>query len=141
MMPLEQTTINRTTSAGNTKNGTEDESEIITKYTWEQVNERRRCNQTPDTTIEKKPFSLIPKTDMKRSQDSQTRTCKKTRQIKQQTLKINNRGNLNPHQYIYGITIYREMVKHLATTIEEEQYYCKTVSNETIKFNVTTSEF
>jgi hypothetical protein len=59
----------------------------------------------------------------------------------QQTLKINNRGNLNPHQYIYRITIYREIVKHLATTIEEEQYYCKTLSNETIKFNVTTSEF
>jgi hypothetical protein len=32
------------------------------------------------------------------------------------------------------------MVRHLATTIEEEQYYCKALSNETIKTNVTTSE-
>jgi hypothetical protein len=31
------------------------------------------------------------------------------------------------------------MVKHLATTIEE-QYYCKSLSNVTIKINVTTSE-
>jgi hypothetical protein len=30
------------------------------------------------------------------------------------------------------------MAKHLATT--EEQYYYKTLSNETIKINVTTSE-
>jgi selenocysteine-specific translation elongation factor len=32
------------------------------------------------------------------------------------------------------------MVEHLATAIEEEQYYCKALSNETIKINVTTSE-
>jgi hypothetical protein len=77
---------------------------------------------------------------MKSSQGSQRRTCKQTRQMKQQqTLKINNQENLNPHQYIYiyiyiykhthththGVANYREMVKHLATMIEKKQYYCK----------------
>jgi hypothetical protein len=32
------------------------------------------------------------------------------------------------------------MVKHLAITIEQEQYYCKPFSNDTIQINVTTSE-
>jgi hypothetical protein len=32
------------------------------------------------------------------------------------------------------------MVEHLATTIGEEQYYCKALSDETIKINLTTSE-
>jgi hypothetical protein len=32
------------------------------------------------------------------------------------------------------------MVKHLATTTEEEQFYCKALSAETIKINVTISE-
>jgi hypothetical protein len=32
------------------------------------------------------------------------------------------------------------MVEHLATTTEEEQHYCKALSNETIKISVTTSE-
>jgi hypothetical protein len=36
-------------------------------------------------------------------------------------------------------SIYCEMVKHPATTTEEE-YYCKALSNETMKINVTTSE-
>jgi isochorismate synthase EntC len=85
---------------------------------------------------------------MKSSHGSQTRTCKKTRQMKQQqTLKINNQDNLNPQHYIYiyiyiyiyGVTNYCEMVKRLATTIKE-QYYCKALSNETIKINVTISK-
>jgi hypothetical protein len=45
-----------------------------------------------------------------------------------------------PPIYIYGVTNYREMVEHIATTAEEEQYYCKALSNETIKINVTTPE-
>jgi hypothetical protein len=32
------------------------------------------------------------------------------------------------------------MLKHLATTIEKEQYYCKELSNEMMKINVITSE-
>jgi hypothetical protein len=34
---------------------------------------------------------------------------------------------------IYGVTNYRDKVEHPATTIDEEQYYCKALSNETIK--------
>jgi hypothetical protein len=59
-----------------------------------------------------------------------------------------NTNNKQPRQskpppiyiYIYGVTDYHEMVKHLATTTEEKQYYCKALSNETIKINVTTSQ-
>jgi hypothetical protein len=35
MMPLEQTTINRTLSTSNNKNNTQDEPEIRTNYTWQ----------------------------------------------------------------------------------------------------------
>jgi hypothetical protein len=33
------------------------------------------------------------------------------------------------------VTHYSEKVKHLATATEKEQYYCKAISNETIKIN------
>ena len=32
------------------------------------------------------------------------------------------------------------MVKYLAGTLEEEQYYCKALRNETVKINVNTSD-
>jgi hypothetical protein len=54
------------------------------------------------------------------------------------TKNIPPRESEPPPIYIYGVTNYHEMVKHLATTIEEEQYYCKALSNEAIKINVTT---
>jgi hypothetical protein len=103
MMPLEQTTINRTPSTSNNNHNTQDEPEIRPNYTWQQVKKRKRSNQSPETKIEGNPFSLIPKTDMKSSHGSQTRTCKQTRQMKQpQTLKIYHQENLNPHQYIHA---------------------------------------
>jgi hypothetical protein len=36
MMPLQQTTINRTTTTSNTKNNTQNEPETTTNYTWQQ---------------------------------------------------------------------------------------------------------
>jgi hypothetical protein len=54
MMPLEQTTINKTPPTSNNKNNTQGESEIRTNYAWQQVKKRKRCNQSPETTMEGK---------------------------------------------------------------------------------------
>jgi hypothetical protein len=37
---------------------------------------------------------------------------------------------------MYGVTNYCDMVKYLAVTLEEEQYYCTTLPNETVKINI-----
>jgi hypothetical protein len=56
MMPLQQTAIKKTPSTSNNKNNTQNEPEIRTNYTWQQVKERKRSNQTPETTMEGNPF-------------------------------------------------------------------------------------
>jgi hypothetical protein len=56
IMPLEQTTINRTPSTSNNKNNTQGGPEIRTNYAWQQVKERKRYNQSPETTMEGNPF-------------------------------------------------------------------------------------
>jgi len=45
-----------------------------------------------------------------------------------------------PPIYVYGVTNYCDMVKYLVGTLEEEQYYCKALPNETVKINVNTSD-
>jgi hypothetical protein len=52
MMPLEQTTINRTPSTSNNKNNIQDEPEVRTNYTWQQVKKRKRSNQSPEIALE-----------------------------------------------------------------------------------------
>jgi hypothetical protein len=141
VMPLEQT-IDRTPSTSNNKNNTQDEPEIRTNYTWQQAKKRKRCNQSPETTMEGNPFlfntqnryeelSQLSDEDMQTNETDETTTNTKNKPP---------RKSKPPPVYIYGVTNYREKVKHLATTIEEDQYYCKALSNETTKINVTTSE-
>jgi len=45
-----------------------------------------------------------------------------------------------PPIYVYGVIYYRDMVKYLTETLEEEQYYCKALPNETVKININTSD-
>ena len=42
--------------------------------------------------------------------------------------------------YVYAVTNYRDMVKCLTEILEEEQYCCKALPNETVKINVNTSD-
>jgi len=45
-----------------------------------------------------------------------------------------------PAIYVYCVINYRDMVKYLTETLEEEQYYCKALQNEMVKINVNTSD-
>ena len=45
-----------------------------------------------------------------------------------------------PPIYVYGVTNYRDMVKYLTEILEEDQYYCKALPNETVKIKVNTSD-
>jgi hypothetical protein len=35
--------------------------------------------------------------------------------------------------FVYGVTNFNDMTTHLSAIIEEEQYHCKVISNDTIK--------
>ena len=51
-----------------------------------------------------------------------------------------SREHKPPPIYVYGVTNYQDMVSYLTVTLEEEQYYCKALSDEMIKINVSTSD-
>jgi hypothetical protein len=97
MMPLEQTTINRTPSTSNNKNNTQDEPEIRTNYTWQGVKKRKRSNQSPETIIEGNPFLFNTQNRYEELSRLSDEDMQKTRQVKhKQTPKINHEENLNP---------------------------------------------
>jgi len=50
------------------------------------------------------------------------------------------RSHKPPPIYVYDVTNYRAMTQYLTEFLEEEQYYCKALPNETVKINVTTSD-
>jgi hypothetical protein len=90
MTPLEQTTINRTPSTGNNKYNTQNEPEIRTHYTWQQVKKRKRSTQTPETTTEGNPFhfntrnryeelSPLSDEDMQTNETNETATSTKNK--------------------------------------------------------------
>jgi hypothetical protein len=56
MMPLQQTTINRTPTTSSTKNNTQNKPETTKNYTWQQIKKRKRWNQTEETTTVGNPI-------------------------------------------------------------------------------------
>jgi hypothetical protein len=54
-----------------------------------------------------------------------------------------NKGKKNPKPspiYIYGVTDYKAMVQKLAKALDEETYFTKTLSNNTVRIGIITSE-
>jgi hypothetical protein len=45
-----------------------------------------------------------------------------------------------PPLFVYGVTNFSDMTAHLSAIIEEGQYHCKVVSNDTIKIYAATSD-
>ena len=45
-----------------------------------------------------------------------------------------------PPIYVYGVTNHQDTMSYLTTTVEEQQYSCKALSDETNKINVSTSD-
>jgi hypothetical protein len=121
MMPLQKTTINRTPSTSNDKNNTQNEPEIRTNYTWQQIKKRKNSNPFLFNTQNRyEELSRSSDKDMQTNEPNETATNTKNKQPSE-----SKPPPIYIYIYIYGVTNYREMVKHLATTIEEEQYYCK----------------
>jgi hypothetical protein len=137
MVPLQQTP-----STSNIKSHTQRETVKTTNYTWQQIKRRKRSNETTETTTVGNPIPIntqnrYEELSMLSDEDMQTN---ETTEIATNTKNENLRKSRLPPIYIYGVTNYHAMVEHLATTVEEEQYYCKALSNETIKINVTTPD-
>jgi hypothetical protein len=43
-----------------------------------------------------------------------------------------------PPIFVYEVTNYKDMIAYLSAIIEEQQYHCKMISNDTFKIHVTT---
>ena len=106
---------------------------------------RRGSERTPQWRRpyeDTRPHST-PKINSNNSRISQTMISKHLPLIltQQQTAnKPHSRCTRTAPIYVYGVTNYCDMVKWLTETLEEEQYYCKSLLNEAVKINVNTSE-
>lgn len=138
-----QHTNNSAPSTLNTENNSQNESETITKYTWQTIKKRKRSHETTETTTGNNTpiyFNTQNRYEELSQLSDEDMTTNDINKIADNTKHTKPRVPKPPPVYIYGVTNYREMVEYLASTIEEEQYYCKALSNETIKINVTTAE-
>jgi hypothetical protein len=118
--------------------------ELPTNYLWQTVKKRKRIHPPPISAMRGLQSSFnspnsyaelwhLPDDDTQASASALPETISSDRTTQQRVHKP-------PPIYVYGVTNYCDMVKYLAETLEEEQYYCKTLPNETVKININTSD-
>jgi len=120
------------------------ESKIPTNHPWQIVKKRKRTHLPAEmaTRAHPSPFNSPNQFDelshlsdddiqLPVSDPHTTTSSEPTTQLHVHKL---------PPIYVYSVTNYRDMVKYLTETLEEEQYYCKALPNEMVKINVNTSE-
>jgi len=112
--------------------------------TWQTIKKRKWTHLTPETSQPAAPstftsrnrfdeFSHLFEDDMRRSDEDLTPTAGTPRA---QEPRVHN----PPPIYVYGVTNYQDIASYLKATLEEEQYYCKALTDETIKINVSTCD-
>jgi hypothetical protein len=117
------------------------EMEATSKQPWQVLMKRKRSKLSPDVPQVSTPFQF--KTQNRYGQliqpaveDTITKNINKT-PTNTENITINNKP---PFIFIYGVTNYNQMVEYLTTAVKQEQYYCKTISNGTIKVSTSTSD-
>jgi hypothetical protein len=116
------------------------EMQTTSKQPW-QVLKERKSKLSPDVPQVSTPFQI--KTQNRYEQiiqlaveDTLTNNINKTT-TNSENITIKHKP---PPIFIYGVTNYNQMVEYPTTAVKEEQYYCKTLLNGTIKVNTSTSD-
>ena len=116
------------------------ESEAPTNHPWQIVKKRKRTHSPVETATRghQSPFNS-PNQSEELSHLSND-DIPKPASTPQVTISSEQATQLRVHKsppiYVYDVTNYRAMVKYLTETLEEGQYYCKALPNETVKINV-----
>ena len=120
------------------------EPETPTTHPWQTVKKRKRTHLPMETTTRwhQSPFNSpnqFRELSLLSDDDIQTPAS-----VSHETTSSEHATQPHVHKpppiYLYGVINYRDMVKYLTETLEEEQYYCKAHPTETVKINVNTSD-
>jgi hypothetical protein len=115
--------------------------ETTNKKPWQVPKKRKRSKLSPDAPQERTPFQTETQNRYEKLiqpsvADTLTYNTNKT-PTNSENITINHKP---PPIFIYRVTNYNQMVEYLTTAVKEEQYYCKTLSNDTIKVTTGTSD-
>jgi len=106
---------------------------------WQAVVKKRKRN--PQSNLIENP---VPSTTHNRYEPLKENTLDETStDTSTSTPNISVKPPLNPRPppiYIYGVTNYKAMLRSLQKAIEEERFYTKTLSNNTVKINTHSTE-
>jgi hypothetical protein len=122
----------------------ENTNETTTQYTWQIIKKEKRNNPIPEDGAQRPEITCSNRYEqLSQLQNDYNGDTMHTYTINniQPKEKTNSPKNSKPPPiFVYGVTNFNDMVKHLSTTIEEDQYYCKVQPNGTIKIHVSTPE-
>ena len=120
------------------------EHEIPTSHPWQTVKKRKRTHTPTETAIRGhlSPFyspNQFEKLSHLSVDDIQTYASDPNATTNSEQV-TQPRVHKPPSIYVYSVTNYCDVLKYLTETLEEEQYYCKALLNETVKINANTLE-
>lgn len=103
------------------------------EHSWQAVTKKRK--RSKETTQKEYQIQTSNKYQSLPMEDSHERSEKE-----EQSNNIKTKHPKPPPIYIYGVTNFQAMIDNLAKTTEEETYYTRTLSNNTVKINPKTPE-
>lgn len=120
----------------------ENEMETTNTFAWQQVKKRKFSMLSPETRPESDPFSIATQNryDQLSNLSDEDMPTDDTTTPDRNVTNASTKEAKPPPIFIYGVTNFNQMVDYIASTIEQEQYTCKTQSNDTIKINVFTPD-
>jgi len=108
-------------------------------HPWQAVVKKRKRN--PHSNLIENP---VPTTTHNRYESLKENSLDETpSDTSTSTPNISVKPSLNPRPppiYIYGVTNYKAMIHSLQKAIEEERFYTKSLSNNTVKINTHSTE-
>ena len=117
---------------------------LSTNYSWQTVKKRKLTHRSPTLAARglqspfNSPNSFAQLSHLQDDDNQAPVPLPSATPSSDQTTKL--RVHKPPPIYVYGLTNYCDMMKYLAGTLEDEQYYCKTLPNETVKININSPD-
>jgi hypothetical protein len=122
----------------------ETEPETTSKCTWQTIKKRKRNSPTSENRAKQLEFNCNNRYEqLSQLPDAnnddimltdRTDNPQITKEYKRQ------RDPKPPPIFVYGVTNFNDMTVHLSAIIEEEQYQCKVISDDTIKICTATPD-
>jgi len=105
--------------------------QLSTNYSWQTVKKRKRTHPFPTSAARglqspfNSPNSFAELSHLQDDENQASAPLPSTTPSSDPATQL--RVHKPPPIYVYGVTNYCDMMKYLAGTLEDEQYYCKTL--------------